>query len=85
MRFPRYILAYAPPINTYPSQLARGIPRPQMHSNLIQVALLYSILKECRGQAEANRTHCALMTEIQACLEVTFTITKEQRVSLYCI
>lgn len=68
--------------NTNTRQLARGIPRSQMQSNLIQVALLYAILKECRGLAEANRINRGLMSEIQVRLEDTFTISQEQKVSL---
>jgi hypothetical protein len=81
MRFQRYVCAYVPRLNTNIGQLARGMPRSHMQSNLIQVALLYSILKECRGLVETNRTSRALMVEIQARLEDTFTITQEQRVS----
>jgi hypothetical protein len=55
------------------------MPRPQMQSNLIQVALLYVILKECCGLAEANHTNCGLMSEIQVCLKDTFTVSQEQK------
>ena len=79
--FPKVCLVYVPQHNTNTRQLARGIPRSHMQSNLIQVALLYAILKECRGLAEANRTNRGLMSEIQARLEDTFTISQEQKVS----
>ena len=52
-----------------------------MQSHLIQVASLYLILKECRILAEANHSSCSLMAEIQVCLEETFTISQEQKVS----
>jgi hypothetical protein len=68
--------------NTNTGQLARGMPRSGMQSNLIQVALLYMILKECCGLAEANRTNHTPMSEIQARLKDTFTISQEQKVSL---
>ena len=68
--------------NTNIVQLARGLPRLQMQSNIIQVALLYAILKECCGLAEANRTSRALMSEIQIRLKDTFAISGEQKVSL---
>lgn len=68
--------------NTDTGQLARGIPRPQMQSDLIQVALLYAILKECRGLAETNRMNRGLMCEIQARLEDNFDFSQEQKVSL---
>ena len=64
---------YVPRVNTNTGQLARGMPRSHMQSNLIQVVLLYSILKECHGLVEVNRTNHALMVEIQARLEDTFT------------
>jgi hypothetical protein len=51
-------------LNTNTSQLVRGMPRSYMQSNLIQVILLYSILKECCGLVQANRTSHALMAEI---------------------
>ena len=57
------------------------MPRSQMQSHLIQVALLYSILKECRTLAEASRSSRSLMAEIQVRLEETFTISQEQKVS----
>lgn len=59
------------------------MPRAQMQSDLIQIALLYAILKECRALAEAHRTNRALMSEIQVRLEETFTVSHEQRVSFW--
>jgi hypothetical protein len=56
-----------------------------MQADLIQIALLYTILKECRALTEANRTNRALMSEIQVRLEETFVITQEQKVSFWLI
>ena len=56
-----------------------------MQSHLIQIALLYAVLKECRALTEANRTNRALMTEIQVRLEETFAISQEQKVSFFLV
>lgn len=68
--------------NTNIVQLVRGLTRSQMQSNIIQVTLLYVILKECCGLAEANHTSHVLMSEIQIHLKDTFAISGEQKVSL---
>jgi hypothetical protein len=61
------------------------MPRAHMQADLIQIALLYTILKEGHTLTEANRTNCALMSEIQVRLEETFVITQEQKVSFWLI
>ena len=54
-----------------------------MQSHLIQVALLYSILKESHALAEGSRSSRSLMAEIQVRLEETFVISQEQKVSFW--
>ena len=61
------------------------MPKSQMQSHLIQVALLYSILKESRSLVEASRSSHSLMAEIQVWLEETFIISQEQKVSFWFV
>jgi hypothetical protein len=82
--FPKACLVLAPhQFNTNSGQLARGLPKGQIQSHLIQIGLLYSILKECRALAEASRANRVMMSEIQGRLEETFSVSQEQRVSLW--
>ncbi|KAF8259780.1 hypothetical protein EI94DRAFT_1812783 [Lactarius quietus] len=73
---------YRKGLHTFP-KLARGMPRSFMQSNLIQVSLLYSILKESRNLIELCRANCSLMAEVQSRLNDTFTITSEQRLNIH--
>ena len=61
------------------------MPKSQMQSHPIQVALLYSILKESRSLVEASRSSRSLMAEIQVWLEETFIISQEQKVSFWFV
>jgi hypothetical protein len=57
------------------------MPRAHIQSHLIQIALLYAILKVCHTLTETNHTNRVLMSEIQVRLEETFIVSQEQKVS----
>ena len=63
------------------NQMAPDVTKGHMQLSIYQIGLLYAILKECRAISESCQADRALMADIHSCLEESFALTQEQRVS----
>ncbi|KAH9167787.1 hypothetical protein EDB89DRAFT_2074537 [Lactarius sanguifluus] len=63
-------------------KIAPGMAKGHMQLSVYQTGLMYAILKECRAISEACRSDRAIMSDVHARLEETFTFTPEQKVNI---
>ena len=64
--------------------MAPDVTKGHMQLAIYQTGLMYAILKECRSISESCHTDRAIMAEVHARLEDSFTLTQEQKVCNYC-
>lgn len=80
--FRRYVmLTHRLNLIIHKQQMAADIWRGHMQLSIYQTGLIYAILKESHAIADLCRADWVMMADIHTCLEETFALTAEHKVS----